>query len=41
MAVAFREAAKLYKSEQTRSFVDSLTRREQEILAPIVTGKTN
>ena len=41
MAAAFREALKLYKSGQSQSLVESLTPREQEILALIIAGKSN
>jgi serine/threonine protein kinase len=41
MAVAFREAARIKRDGQTADLVESLTRREQEILRLIVDGQTN
>ncbi len=41
MAAAFREAAELSRTDETADLVESLTRREQEILHLIAEGKTN
>jgi serine/threonine protein kinase len=40
-AAAFREAAAIIKNGQTADLVESLTRREQEILYLIIEGNTN
>ena len=41
MSAAFRDAARLNRAFQSTELVESLTPREQEILAQIVEGKTN
>jgi WD40 repeat protein/serine/threonine protein kinase len=41
MAAAFRDSARLTQESQTADLVESLTRREQEILQLIIEGKSN
>ena len=41
MAAAFRQAARLNQDGQDAQLVESLTRREQEILTLIIDGQTN